>query len=379
MRLRRPCIAAIATALALGAAPALADDDAGAPSFDCQKAEAPIEIAICTNATLAALDGALGRAYAARRDAASGTARKALQDEQRAWLGRRKSCPLPADPETDRPGLWAAVPCLADLYRARIAALGGRLPPQPEASDADVVPPLCIGALWGQSPDAPPTTVDLAQCRAALAGSPVDRVPTGYLVQTRTDFRYPAGWFAYRDLGTLDDGSWLVLVSDNGGGTGDFSALLRLQRDGEQLSLVSDMGFGDRCNGGVREAGLLDERHVMVAMNVTSYGLAVLDPGLQWPEVGDPPDRPVPFDDLDDAAVACVGVGLYVVDALDATATRLGAVIDRIPPTDEGGGRLQGCLADAVRYAAPEAPGTLDSGQVAAMQSRFEKVCLSGG
>lgn len=372
---RQPIAVAAAALLFLGAAPALGQESAGAPGFDCEKAEAPIEIAVCTNATLAALDGALGRAYAARRSALSGAARDRLAKEQRAWLARREKCGMPADPETDVIGKWRAVPCLAELYRARIAALGGTVPALPEGAPADVVPPLCIGAIWSASPDAGPATVDLAECRAALAHTPVDQVP-GYLVQQRTDFRYPAGWFAYRDLGTLKDDTWLVLVSENGGGTGDFSALLRLRRDGGSLSLATAMPFGDRCNDGVRQAGPLDERHVLVATNVTSYGLATLEPGLHWPEAGDPPEGAVPFDDLDDAAVACVGVGLYVVDALDGTAIRLGAVLDRLPPTDEGGGRLQGCLADAVRYAAPAAPGPMDASQVETMQRRFDSTCL---
>jgi uncharacterized protein YecT (DUF1311 family) len=87
-------------AVAIAAAPA--------PSFDCAKAATPVEKTICADANLARLDGELVAAYRQ----AIGQARdgEALKSEQQNWLRQvRNKCPSAA--------------CLADAYRARIAAL----------------------------------------------------------------------------------------------------------------------------------------------------------------------------------------------------------------------------------------------------------------
>lgn len=82
---------------------------AQAASFDCTKAVTRIEKLICADAELSQLDSALGRLYAdARRGAADPAA---LKRAQRDWLGQRDRCRDSA--------------CVADAYRARIAALGG--------------------------------------------------------------------------------------------------------------------------------------------------------------------------------------------------------------------------------------------------------------
>jgi uncharacterized protein len=79
---------AILLLLLAASSPALAQDRPR-PSFDCEKAKAPIEVLICTDPMLAALDEALGQAYQARRGAVTGAARDKLVAEQREWLGQR--------------------------------------------------------------------------------------------------------------------------------------------------------------------------------------------------------------------------------------------------------------------------------------------------
>jgi uncharacterized protein YecT (DUF1311 family) len=89
-----------------------------AASFDCAAARAPIELLICRNDELSALDGAMGEAYAERRKALG----EAAADEQRLWLRQRlTACGIPGSGSAAPPP--TAVRCLADLYRARIAAL----------------------------------------------------------------------------------------------------------------------------------------------------------------------------------------------------------------------------------------------------------------
>ncbi|HLJ63220.1 MAG TPA: lysozyme inhibitor LprI family protein [Stellaceae bacterium] len=97
---------------------------AGAASFDCARAKAPVEIAICSDAELGALDAVMAESY---NDWHGGPlsdqkTRTARVEDQRQWLAQRLSeCKVPAKP--DEAGIEAAVPCLVTLYRTRLAAL----------------------------------------------------------------------------------------------------------------------------------------------------------------------------------------------------------------------------------------------------------------
>lgn len=86
-------------------------------SFDCRRASARIELVICSDPTLSALDDQLDASYKA---ADAGRALPALRQEQRAWLAQRARC--------------ADAACLGDMYRRRIADLSA--PPPPPDADA---------------------------------------------------------------------------------------------------------------------------------------------------------------------------------------------------------------------------------------------------
>jgi len=79
---------------------------ARAASFDCAKAAAPSELAICGNATLSALDSQLGAVYAQRIATAP-----ALRDIERGWLAVRNV------------GCGKDVSCLTRMTRAQVAWL----------------------------------------------------------------------------------------------------------------------------------------------------------------------------------------------------------------------------------------------------------------
>ena len=62
------------------------------PSFDCQYAATPTELAICGSDDLAELDRAVAANYAAALDARDGQGRAQLQAEQRNWMTERDRC-----------------------------------------------------------------------------------------------------------------------------------------------------------------------------------------------------------------------------------------------------------------------------------------------
>lgn len=78
-----------AVSLALPASVLAATPAPAQPSFDCAKAAAPVEKAICRDAGLARADAAVGRAYERLRKSLDAQAAKALREDQRWFIGVR--------------------------------------------------------------------------------------------------------------------------------------------------------------------------------------------------------------------------------------------------------------------------------------------------
>jgi uncharacterized protein len=141
MRSRTVRLAGLAATVGtLAIAPAL--HAAGRPSFDCSRASSWAERTICNDDTLCASDREMSAAFATRRAALGDVGRQDLLTEQRRWLGRRGECRTAAMP----------VPCLEQLYRERIAALGGQRDPAPPPPDVDPPPPARTAAAgaWAE-------------------------------------------------------------------------------------------------------------------------------------------------------------------------------------------------------------------------------------
>ena len=81
---------------------------ASAQSFDCKKAQTPVEKMICGSEELGGLDEHMGRYYAAGRGAVEGAA-SCLQSNQQEWLTFRNQCQDDA--------------CLKTAYLNRLAEL----------------------------------------------------------------------------------------------------------------------------------------------------------------------------------------------------------------------------------------------------------------
>lgn len=94
----------------VGAGLWLAADSAYAASFDCAKARAPDEKAVCANRTLNDLDVTMGELFSLDKRLLPMGGRDALIGEQQAFLKSRKAC-------------GAKVGCLTELYQKRVAAL----------------------------------------------------------------------------------------------------------------------------------------------------------------------------------------------------------------------------------------------------------------
>ncbi|MCW8965660.1 MAG: lysozyme inhibitor LprI family protein [Candidatus Pacearchaeota archaeon] len=83
-------------------------------SFNCLRAEQPLEKAICTTGALASLDRELSQRYSTLRGTLSQELRQRLRIEQRQWLRKRNQ---KCGDASDMGG------CLDTVYRQRINEL----------------------------------------------------------------------------------------------------------------------------------------------------------------------------------------------------------------------------------------------------------------
>lgn len=104
-------MAAASTALVSGAQ---------AASFDCAKAAAPVEKAICADKALSAADGKLAATYAADLNKVSEQGRTILRDGQRQWLAYMRAQCTDQSRASDREPLGQ---CLTGFYTQRQEAL----------------------------------------------------------------------------------------------------------------------------------------------------------------------------------------------------------------------------------------------------------------
>ncbi|RAI00004.1 hypothetical protein DLJ53_19935 [Acuticoccus sediminis] len=97
--------------LILALAAGLAASPANAQSFDCAKAAAADEHAVCNSPRLSALDEEMASLYAAIRQCALMGTRGEVTDSQRTFMARRAAC-------------GSDDGCLVKLYSDRVAELG---------------------------------------------------------------------------------------------------------------------------------------------------------------------------------------------------------------------------------------------------------------
>lgn len=382
MQRARPLVAALAIGLAITAA------NAEQASFDCLQAARPIEWLICSDSVLMALDGALGEAYAARRDAlSSDEARQALRGEQRAWLQRRLSaCAAPASGERlALPQRWRAAPCLAELYRERLAALDRPQEPpfQPEevTQAADFVHPLCLELALGaptNQDDAMELTavsVPVEACNDGNRHIPIETTATGVRAAETASIGRRAR-FAYRVLGELADGRDVAEVHYHSqGATGRFSEIVEIRRapaaeaGDRRLTARILIGGGDRCQRGIAAAELVDKDTVAVEFHATPADFLA---------AGDPDgDNARFYRQLPDCPLCCFATvrrhfsatdgGEAVVSATIAAFETAGATAEDDP--------VLACFEDKVQAMAGSFPHTFSAQQLGALVRAVEETC----
>jgi uncharacterized protein len=357
----------------------------GQASFDCLKAAAPIEQLICSDPQLLTLDGALGDAFATYQRRLPDKDRAGALVEQRSWLAARlKQCGVPTKEEEVEPEVrWRTAPCLEEMYRARLAALGAPTetpPPLPQTAEPGFIHPACLWTIVEQDSEeqaaaAPAPRIPLAACARGSRHIPVSAGNEGSFSAPGAVDGYPT-WLSYRLLGELPDGRDVAAVWYSSGGTGQFSELYLLRRaptpDHRDVVLSGELigGGGDRCNGGVEQAKLVDAHTLEVDYSVTPLDLL---------SEADDEVAERAFDDLPSCAICCIGTVRRRLDVSTRKETIVSATVAQFPGDEMvsgGSGSVQSCFDGLVRKVAGPLPHTFSADELTALARTFAETCL---
>jgi uncharacterized protein len=373
------------TSIALALAVMAATTPEGAAqqaSFDCSQASVPIEYLICSDPQLLGLDGAVGEAFAQTRNTSNKQQRSTALAEQKKWLAARLSrCNVPATGASVSAEVrWQAAPCLDAMYRERLVELGQpaeAVPSIPPAqSGPNFIHPNCLWPLIEQdseeNDETPP--IPLGACARGNRHIPVnDDAELGISAQGAADGYLT--WLSYKILGVLPDGREPAIVRYNSGGSGNFSELYLLRRtqssDGGETILTGELidAGGDRCNGGIARAKLIDARTLEVDYNVTPLDLL---------SEADEAVAEEHMDDVASCAICCMGTVRNHIDIASMAETSLSVTIDQLVNEDTGrvaANDPQACLDGIIGKAAGKLPHTFPIAELKPLAQAFVKVC----
>lgn len=166
--------------------------------------------------------------------------------------------------------------------------------------DGKIVHPSCFSAVDPMAGDSRSLPVDLKSCMADAPPAP-EPDEYGFYTQEQNSGDSYSGYIGYKYIGRIDAGEVVHLIS-SGGGSGQFSELVALAREGDTLRLVRSYGGGDRC-GGIADAKI-ENGKVFYTQGATPADLATLN-ARSADEAYDAGG------DLDACAVCCIAAIRY--------------------------------------------------------------------
>jgi hypothetical protein len=123
----------------------------------------------------------------------------------------------------------------------------------------------------------------------------------GYSYRYKEDSSDAVSYSYYQYVGQLN-GSPAIVSYSSGGGTGQFTSLIAIERRAGKIRVLQGFGAGDRCNGGISDAKI-DGGVLHYGQNMTPIDF------LQMAE--DNIHDLQPYDDLEASAASCFGVARF--------------------------------------------------------------------
>jgi len=177
------------------------------------------------------------------------------------------------------------------------------------------------------------------------------------------------GYSYYKSYG-MANGADIIYLINNSGGSGQFSALYSVKRNGNLLQVKSYDG-GDRCNGGITDVKR-DNNQLTYHQNLTSYDLFAL--------ANDNPHKLSAYSDLEACAACCVATVVLKHDLKNDTSEQQFVSVDLTsypidPKNPPQQGKYQACFNNFLLQAEANKK-SLSPNDLAQLVKKFNLECL---
>lgn len=236
---------------------------------------------------------------------------------------------------------------------------------------AKPVDPLCFSNLDSRS-----TIIDLKSCgvikaKLTISGQNRQLISDGFIGFDWKDSQasYPSQGSSYYKVFHAGEHHYWIYTINDGGGSGDFTAINWVGVKKPGLLQVNNLMAGDRCNGGIQD---VKERnhHLFFSVNITAYDFLTL--------THDNPHQLKAYDDLAACATCCVAKAFYDVDAelkpklngvdLGAHATNPAEMVSQ--------GRYQGCFNALITSHVMKGESKLNLLKLRQLVNEFNETCV---
>jgi len=232
------------------------------------------------------------------------------------------------------------------------------------------VDPLCFFDMESDSDQIVLKKCGIAKEKVQIKGQNADLLKKGFIGFNwqSTDTSYASQGSSYYKWFDAGNKAWWVYTLNNGGGSGDFTAINLVRRESpDSLSLKSVAG-GDRCNGGVQDVSVSNNR-LTYSVNLTAADFL--------PLANDNPHKLEAYDDLSACAVCCTAKAFYEVD------TNLKPKLTYVDISGHGSnpdelsqqGRYQACFNKLFVAYVNKGEVKLDSSKLKAFVKEFNQTC----
>lgn len=184
----------------------------------------------------------------------------------------------------------------------------------------------------------------------------------GYSYRYTVDKSDAVSYSYYQYVGQWN-GSPVVVSYGSGGGTGQFTSMVSIERNASKIRVLQGFAAGDRCNGGVVDA--------KVSLGTLYYGqnMTPID-FLQLAD--DNPHDLQPYDDLEASAASCFGVARFEDEKF------VGVTLGQLPQAQKGDAtyKYQDCFNTLYRGLLEKGKKELSVVELKEFTGQFNEVCL---
>lgn len=199
---------------------------------------------------------------------------------------------------------------------------------------------LCIGNLTSHLDE---KSINLKECVKEINKYKTDAankalinkgyVGVDYSNKDEKENPWDRGYAYYKYLGKHGEDHVLYFL-ENTGGSGMFSNILIVKREGDKLILKENSAGGDRCNGGIDNAKL-ENNQLYYSMNLTPFDYIALS--------NENPKEIKPYDDLASCAVCCQGSANFSYDFQNKPKL-ISIDLGDLPDKEQTQGKYQTCF-----------------------------------